>query len=287
MASSPSPREGTYEIWISGLRTTYRELVEATAALLPNLLGAVLILLIGWGIAWLLRALILRMGDGLDHLFELAKRRAGQPSVELRWPLSRIVAYSVYWLAIVFFLTAATNLLGIPSVTELLSRILLYLPVLLVTAALLLVIYLASGLVGDLAESAAQRAGMAGATGLGRLVRIVIVAVAVVIAIGQIGIDNTLLVNVSTILFAASMGGAALAFGVGAAGDVQNMVASRRARKHYVAGQRIRIADIEGEIVEITRDAIVIDSEAGRTLVPARLLSEKASVLLTDGEERA
>jgi small-conductance mechanosensitive channel len=287
MASDTPALAGTYDILINGLQTTYRELIDTTAVLLPNLLGAVLIVLIGWAVAWLLRLLILRLGSGLDRLFELAKRRTGQRSVELRWPLSRITAYSVYWLVIVFFLTAATKLLNLPGVTELFSGILFYLPVLLLTAAVLLVVYLVSGFIGDVTARSARRAGLAKAAGLGRLIRILIVVVAVIIAIGHIGVDTTLPIYIVTVLAATSLGGAAIAFGMGAAVEVQNIIASHRVRKHYNEGQRIRIGDIEGEIVEITREAIVIDAKEGRTNVPARLLSEGASVLLDDDERRA
>ncbi len=280
MAGDTPARPGAHEIWISGLQATYRELVEATVALVPNLVGAVLIVLVGWGIARLLRALILRLGSGLDRLFDFAKRRAGQPSVELRWPLSKIVAHSVYWLVIVFFLTAAAQLLGLPGVTEAFRELLFYLPVLLLTAAVLLVVYLFSGLVGDLTESSARRAGLVNATGLGRLVRVMIVMVAVIMAVGHLGIDNTLLVYMVTVFATMTLGGAALALGIGSAAEVQNIIASRRARKYYKTGQRIRIGDIEGEILEIAREAIIIDAKEGRTRVPARALSERSTVLL-------
>lgn len=287
MASDTSVLAGTYDILIDGLQATYRELIEATAVLLPNLLGAALILLTGWAVAWLLRLLILRLGSGLDRMFELAKRHTGQRSVELRWPLSRITAYSVYWLVIVFFLTAAANLLGLPGVTELFSAVLFYLPVLILTAAVLLIVYLVSGFIGDLAARSARRADLAKAAGLGRLTRMLIVVVASIIAIGHLGIDTTLPIYIVTVLAATSLGGVAIAFGMGAAGEVQNIIASQRVRRHYNEGQRIRIGDIEGNIVVITREAIVIDAKEGRTHVPARLLSESVSVLLDDDERRA
>ena len=48
-------------------------------------------------------------------------------------------------------------------------------------------------------------------------------------------------------------------------------------------GQRVAVGSFEGEILEITRTAVILDAEAGRTLVPARLFNENVSVLV-DGE---
>ena len=58
-----------YDLWVAAMDKTYRELVETGAALVPNLLGAALLLVLGWVLAWLLRKLILRLGTGLDRLF--------------------------------------------------------------------------------------------------------------------------------------------------------------------------------------------------------------------------
>ncbi len=287
MDSTETTPATTYEIWLKALWTTYRELVEATGALVPNLVSAVLVLCGGWAIAWLSRFVILRVGRSLDHLFEFAKQRTGQSLVELRWPLSRILAYSVYWLVILFFLTVAASVLELPGVVELFRSVLLYLPLVLFAGIALFLVYLASGFVGDLTESSAGRAGFANAAGMGRLVRIVIVALALIIAIGHLGVDTTLLVNIATAIAAMALAGAALAFGIGAAGEVSNIVASRHARRHYRVGQRVRIGDIEGEIVGITRGALLIDTQDGRTLVPARLLSETVSVLLEEDAHNA
>ena len=42
----------------------------------------------------------------------------------------------------------------------------------------------------------------------------------------------------------------------------------------------MRVAGQEGEILELTSAAVVLETEVGRTLVPARVFEESASVLL-------
>ena len=270
----------TYDIWLAALDNTYRELVEAAAAFVPDLVGAALLSLLGWLFAVALRALILRLGTGIDRMFYAARDRIGQAQIELRWPISRIIAHTVYWLVIVFFLAAVSKLLGLPGLVDIFAQVLLYLPLLLVWALVLFVVYLASGLAANVVTAAARASGLANAGLLGRLVRVFILTFAVIIVVSQLGIDVTLLVNMITIATAMLLGGAAVAFGIGAGGVAGNIIAAHYVRQSYRVGQRVVVGSFEGEILEITRSAVILDAEDGRTMVPARLFNENASVLV-------
>jgi len=96
----------TYDIWIAALDNTYRELVETAAAFVPDLVGAALLFVLGWLLAIALRASILRLGAGIDRMFHVVRDRLGLTQIELRWPISRVLAYTIYWLVIVLFLAA-------------------------------------------------------------------------------------------------------------------------------------------------------------------------------------
>ncbi len=270
----------TYEIWLAALDTTYRELVAAAAAFVPDAIGALILLLLGWLVATALRLAITRFGTRLDRIFYAARDRIGQSQIELRWPISRVLANTAYWLVILFFLAAVSRVLGLPGLVELFAQLLRYLPLLLVWALVVFAVYVASGLVSGRTASAARSAGLSNAELLGRLARIVVLLFAGIIAASQIGIDVTLLVNAVSIATAAVLGAAAIAFGIGAGGVAGNLIAARQARRNYREGQHIAVSSFRGEILEITGSAVVLDTEQGRTMIPARLLNEQASILL-------
>ena len=272
--------QSTYDIWLAALDNTYRELVQAAAAFVPGLVGATLLFVLGWLLAIALRALILRLGTGIDRMFYAVRDRLGQTHIELRWPISRIAAHTVYWLVIVFFLAAVSKLLGLPGLVDVFAQVLLYLPLLVVWAVVLFGVYVASGLAASAVTAAARSSGLSNAALLGRLARVFILVFAVIIVVSQLGIDVTLLVNVVTIATAALFGGAAVAFGIGAGGVAGNVIAAHYVRRSYQIGQRVAVGDFEGEILEITRSAVILDTERGRTMVPARLFNENASVLV-------
>ena len=272
--------QSTYDIWLAALDNTYRELVQAAAAFVPGLVGATLLFVLGWLLAIALRALILRLGTGIDRMFYAVRDRLGQTHIELRWPISRIAAHTVYWLVIVFFLAAVSKLLGLPGLVDVFAQVLLYLPLFVVWAVVLFGVYVASGLAASAVTAAARSSGLSNAGLLGRLARVFILVFAVIIVVSQLGIDVTLLVNVVTIATAALLGGAAVAFGIGAGGVAGNVIAAHYVRRSYQTGQRVAVGAFEGEILEVTRSAVILDTERGRTMVPARLFNENASVLV-------
>ena len=282
-ASNGSTWQATYDIWLAALDNTYREMVEAAAAFVPDLVGAALLIVLGWMLAIALRASILRLGTGIDRMFFAVRERFGLTQIELRWPISRILAHTVYWLVVVFFLAAVSKLLALPGLADIFNRILRYLPLLLVWAVVLLGVYMASGLAAGAVTRAARSSGLASAVLLGRVARVFILTFAVIIVAGQLGVDVTLLVNVVTIATAILLGGGAVAFGIGAGGIAGNVIAAHYVRRSYRVGQRVAVGSHEGEILEITRTAIVLDAEKGRIMVPARLFNENVSVLM-DGE---
>lgn len=272
-----------YSEWTGLLQNSFADFIRTLGAYLPTLIGAALLLIVGWLLAWILRSTILRLGSGLDRLAQ----RAGLESsrLRLRWPVSRITAGVVFWLVILFFVTAAAESLGLPGLADWLGRIMAYLPLLLAGVVIVAGGYLLSTLAGEAVTATATSAGVQHPTLLGMAVRVVVLTLAVLLGISQLGLDISLLVSIVNISVAALLGGAALAFGLGARSAVSNIIASHYLRRAYRIGQRIRIGGLEGEILDITATAVVLETAEGRALVPAAQFNESTSQLLS-GDER-
>ena len=275
-----------YDVWLAAVRIAFRELVEAGAELVPNLVGALVLVLAGWLVAKLLRSLILRLGTGLDRLAESMGLRDEADPARMRWPVSRIVAVTVYWLMILFFVTVAAQVLGLTAVADLFRDLIGYVPTVLLSGAAVFVIVALSATVAAWVERAARAADVASAAALAMTARILMIAMASIIALGQIGVDTVLLVNVFSLVVAAFLLGAALALGIGAADAVRNLISAHHMRGAYRIGQRVQVAGEEGEILELTSTGVVLETNGGRTLVPARLFQEQVSKLLDEGRDR-
>ena len=180
-------------------------------AAIPQLLGALAIIVIGWIIAGVLARIttgLLRRA-GADRLFaEHGGQVYGTQSRSIK--PSVVAGELVKWVIRIVFLVAAANVLGMPEVSNLLNQVLLWIPNLIVAAIILLLAPVIARFVRGAIEVGAGELGFTNAPLLGRIAEIAIVAFAVVIAINQIGIAE----NLVNTLFIGLVGAVALAIGL-------------------------------------------------------------------------
>lgn len=270
-----------YSDWSAGVADVFARTGQAVVAYLPGLLGALILLLIGWFAARLLRGLAIR----LVHLGRRAAVRVSRRGDPLSERSERIVGSLVFWLVMLLFLSAATHALGLTAFTSWLGRVTAYLPVLLAGIVIMVAGIMAGALVRDLLSAAApgpapQRALLA------RVAQGAIVLTAVVTGADQIGIDVTFLMIIAAVVAAAFLGGIALAVSLGARTFVGNLFGARGLRQRYSIGQTIRVGDYEGRVLEFTATAVVLESSAGRVTVPARLFEEMPSVVRMGADQQ-
>ncbi|MCA1798069.1 MAG: mechanosensitive ion channel [Xanthomonadaceae bacterium] len=114
-----------------------------------------------------------------------------------------------------------------------------------------------------------------------RLVHVGVVTIAVITGLQQVGIDISFIVQLSLIILAALLGGLSLAFALGARQYVANLLAQSELSR-YAAGDRLRIDDDEGVVVEIHRTGLTLATDRGQVSVPASRFAS-GPVLLIPG----
>ncbi len=256
------------------------EFRQVLMAYLPFLVNALLLLLIGWVVARLLKALILRFGHGIDQLLARLRSQTVPTAGPMERPVSPLFARIVFWLVMLLFVAAAGESLGLPGLGEWLSSFIQYLPQVIAAGVIIVIGLVLAGLADSLIYHAALEHSIGSARALGRTVQVLVIAFSVILGIGQLDLDISLLVNVVTISAAAIFGGLGLAFGLGARHQVSNIIAAQNLRSLYQIGQRIRINNIEGEIVEFTSKAVILRTEQGQALIPAKLFTERVCELI-------
>jgi hypothetical protein len=183
---------------------------------IPAILGALLILAIGWILSNILGGLVRRLlgGAGADRMFaQHAGDIYGQRAATIQ--PSRVGGELVKWLIRIVFVVAAANALNLPQVSLLLNQVLLWIPNLIVAVVILMVAPLVARFVRGTIEVGAGQLGFTNAPLLGRIAEIAIVAFAVVVAVNQIGIAANLVNTIFIGLVAALALGFGLAFGLG------------------------------------------------------------------------
>ncbi len=259
-------------------------LAERLSAYVPSVLAALVLLLAGWLLAHLLKILASRAVLLLDTLLS----RVGLPANVARAQAGRgsaVVGAIVFWGVLLAFATAAAQALGLHAFTDWLSRLVQYLPTLLVGLIILAAGWVLATLAGGLAEAAATQLEPAQRRSLGRIVRVAIVAGAVLIAADQIGVRITFLAIFVAAIALTLGGGVAIAVGLGARDHVANLIAAHHLREAFAVGQWVRVGEHEGRLLEITSTGFVIESPQGRTVLPARLLAVQPVSVLSKGAD--
>ena len=257
-------------------------LIARSVELFPRLVLGIIIILVGWILARISKRLVTRFIQYLDRQIN-ARLQQRYLSVDLG-STARIIATTIYWIIILFTLAVATHLLGLSVMTTWFDALLAYLPNILAAIVIIFAGIILGRLVGDLMSSSIVKAGIPKGDHVRKLVQFVIVFVASVIAINQVGIDIQFLTNLVTIVIAALLFGAALAFGLGASTSVSNILGSFYVQKSYREGNRVKIDDVEGVIVRITPTEVHIKTKTGIVTIPAKNFNQEKSELLNEPE---
>lgn len=193
----------------------------------PGVIAAVLILVLGYFVAWVLSRIV---GGLLDRLsfdkWVLHKTNLYNVIGEFR--LSHFLELITKWYVFILFLPAAANVINLGSVQNFLLDVARWIPQVILGVVIGLIGIMAADYVGlKIQETRAKSAGV-----IGSVAKIVILVFTVIIVLDQIGVKVDLARNSVLIVLAGIMLGLALMFGIGFGlamkEDAKKMISSMR-----------------------------------------------------------
>lgn len=204
--------------WGDVLTLSFQNLWVGVVNFVPNLVIALVILVLGWLIGALLGRAIAQVFRSLK--VDEALRRAGLESVMRRGNINlnsgAFIGGLVKWFVIVIFLVAAFDVLGLSQVNLFLQEVVLaYLPRVIVGALVLLV----AGVIGDVIErvvvAGAKTAGVRSAHFAGALAKWAVWVFGILVALSQLGIATAFSQTLFTGIVVAISLALGLSFGLG------------------------------------------------------------------------
>ena len=184
---------------------------------IPAIAGAIVILVVGWLIAKVIEAIIARVLKTVK--LDAASEKAGIAGVlakgEIRMTLSELIGAVVYWLVMLIVLATTLDALNLKIASELLTRVVGYVPNILGAIFILILGAFVANFVGAVVRTAGNNAGIKNTKMLSQLAQTILMVFAVIIAIEQLQVATTLLIlSVNIILVSIGLG-SAIAFGLG------------------------------------------------------------------------
>lgn len=279
MAQATAATETVNELFSlsDAVRDTLNGIAQQLVNYAPQFIGAAVLLLVGWALASALALSAHKLVQGLDSLFARVEKNNNFTGEQFRRSYAKIARRLVFWTVMLFFFAVATNILGWDLFSGWFRDIFTYLPGIITGMVVILGGFLLSNLAKSAIISTAQRAGIQQSLVMAKVVQIAIIFSAIIIGVEQIGLNIGFLSNIIIAVITIALAGIVLAFSLGARALVANIIAAQYFRRHCEPGDYLTIADTEGEVIEISQASIVLETEAGKTIIPAKLFHEQVS----------
>lgn len=206
--------------------SAWNEVWAKMAIYIPQLVGAIILLIIGLLIAKAIEKVavqILKLAR-----FDVLSEKAGIASIlakgEIKQTLSELLGVVIYWLLVLVSVIIALNAVGLTA-AGFLDKVATYAGnVVLAIFVLVLGLFFAA-LIGSIVRTAASNAGVGTAKNLGQVAQIVIIVITVLTVLPMLGVRTTVIDLAISIVLAAAGLGLALAFGLGSK-DVAGRIVS-------------------------------------------------------------
>ena len=199
---------------------------------IPQLIGAILILIVGYIVARVLQAVVARAlrAIGFDRWMERGGIKQFFDRAQTRETPATVLGILVFWFVFIIAITMAADALGIQQVSQVLTQLIAYIPSII---AAILILVLAALLANFLAGI------VRGATGsdlLANIARYAIIVYAVFAAITELGIAVQLTAPTFLIILGAAALAAAIAFGLGSRDVAKDIVEKAYHRRDEITG---------------------------------------------------
>lgn len=268
-----------------GSLNTLQQLFTDLIGFLPNLLGAILILLIGWIVARIIAKVLQRVLKAIkvDRLAEKLNdiEMVAKSNIDIKPSL--FLSKLIYYVLMFIFFIAATDALGMEAVSDLMSNILNnFLPNALAGIIVFIIGIIAADFLKKVVKTACDSLAIPASNLIANVVFYFIFLNVLIVTLAQIGIDTSFMeTNLSVIL-----SGIVLAFSIGyglaSKPVMSNYLASFYSKGRVKVGSILRINGMEGKVIAVDNASIVIKTQDSKVIVPLSRLNTETFEILED-----
>ena len=271
---------GSLKTWSDVLLTSATAFFTKLAALLPNLLGALLLLLLGWLVAKLCRGLTRRVlgWTGFERAIERSRVNETIKTLGISTSIGEVVGHIVFWIIFLIFIVSASEVVGISMVLRTLNRLILYVPNIIAAIAVIVLTLFLARFVKDLVAVGLGQISLIYAQPLARALELLIIILGLVVAMTQLGFNIGVLMANITLFIGGFVAIVVLSLGLGARSVVQNILAGYYVRQLFREDQEVVLVGGRGKIKQIHSQGVIMETEDGEIMVPNHKIIEQGSL---------
>jgi len=270
------------ELFMSSLQSFGHKLMGA----IPSVIGAILILLIGWLIARLLSGGISKLLKVVkfDELAEQIKFTDFLSKANVEITPSGLIGRFVYWILILLVITSASDAMGWDAVSNEISKLIGYMPNLLIAIIIFIVGTYIATFVRDVIKGATGSLGISTGKLISSVVFYLLFIVVTLTALNQAGVDTSIITSNLLMILGAILAAASISYGFASKDLLANIMASFFNRKTFNTGQTIEVNGTKGKIIAVTNISIIVQNEAEeKVVIPShQLVTNEVKIMRTN-----
>ena len=264
----------TIQQWEDMLFSSLTTFSRTIFNVLPSIIGALLLLLVGWLIAKGVSLAIKKVlqSKTMTRVTERLNKLPLLQRSNLSLDSGQIIGQFVYWVIMLIFLVAASETLGWTAVSRTLNDLINYLPALLSAIVIILIGFYLAQTVRTVIRATLQSLRVGAAQLISGLAFYLLATIVVLTALEQAGVDTSIVTANLTLIIGAIVGAFAISFAIASRHILENILASFYGRKNFAVGDRIRFDTVEGTITRIDSVSVVVKTADTEVVLPAQTL---------------
>lgn len=257
------------------------ELGRNFLGVIDNLVGAVLLLIIGLIIARIVARVLRKILEkiGIDKLADRLNEIDLFYKNNIKITPSKLIPKTLYYILIFIFTIAATDVLGMEVISNLMSELLNYIPNAIAAFIVLVIGLVVADLLKNVIKTTCESLGIPAAGVISTAVFYFVFINIIMMALKQGNIETDFIEQNISIILAGIIGAFAIGYGLASRGLVANFLSSFY-NKHKVAiGDVITIDGVKGEVIAIDNLSVTLRMGSTKTIVPlSKLTTESLSI---------
>ncbi len=239
--------------WTEAVMEAFAHLRNAVTGVIPNVIGALVILGAGYFISKIAQKIIVGVlrKVGLDRASSAVGTTTLLESVNVRATPSAIVGALMFWFFMLVFLIAATDTLGLETVSATAASVAEYFPNVIAALAILVIGALGARIAREAVRNGAERIGVEFAGPLAQVVYGALLVVIVSLAVGQLRIETALVDRTVEVILLAGGAAFAITLGLGTRDVAKNLIAGMYARDIYRPHMTMTVGSNSGTVEEV------------------------------------
>lgn len=200
------------------LEQSYLTFFDQLAVFIPKLIGAIVILIVGWLLAKVIRTVVEKLLKlvRFDKITDKARVDRFLEDGGIESTAIQIIGGLFYWLILLIVILAAFDTMGMYGASELFNEIILFIPNIIVAAFVLIVGFFVANILAQIAVSYLKNVKVYYAEAIGKFIHYGFILFVISITLTQLNIGSEI-VNIAFMLLLGALCLAfALAFGLGA-----------------------------------------------------------------------